>query len=93
MSRLQSTIAAVNGSRDKNDPKVDIDMRAFQPDASNPLVSAPLFIQCAPNPAARASEVTGNNPEVDTQYWEESVVKDQAAGKGGPHLNTTGRLW
>ena len=93
MSRLQSTIAAVNGSRDKNDPKVDIDMRAFQPDARNPLVSAPLFIQCAPNPAARASEVTGNNPEVDTQYWEESVVKDQVAGKGDPHLNTTGRLW
>lgn len=89
MSRLQSTIAAVNGSRDKNDPKVDIDMRAFQPDARNPLVSAPLFIQCAPNPAARASEVTGNNPEVDIQYWEESVVKDQAAGKGGPHYNTS----
>lgn len=89
MSRLQSTIAAVNGSRDKNDPKVDIDMRAFQPDGRNPLVSAPLFIQCAPNPAARASEVTGNNPEVDTQYWEESVVKDHAAGKGGPHYDTS----
>ena len=92
MSRLQSTVAAVNGSRDKNDPKVDIDMRAWQRDANNPLVSAPLFIQCSTNPAARASEVTGNNPEVDTQYWEESVVKDQVAGKGDPHLNTTGRL-
>lgn len=92
MARLQSTIAAVNGTRDKNDPKVDIAMRAFQPDARNPLVSAPLFIQCAPNPAARASEVTGNNPEVDTQYWEESVVKDQAAGKGVPHYDTSKKV-
>jgi hypothetical protein len=25
MSRLQSTIEAVNGSRDKNDPKVELD--------------------------------------------------------------------
>lgn len=89
MSRLQSTVAAVNGTRDKNDPKVDIAMRAFQPDARNPLVAAPLFIQCSPNTAARGSEVTGNNPEVDTQYWEESVVKDQAAGKGGPHYDTS----
>ena len=38
---------------------------------------------------SRGSEVTGNNPEVDTQYWEESVVKDQAAGKGGPHYDTS----
>jgi hypothetical protein len=92
MSRLQSTIASVNGNRDKNDPKVDIDTRIFQPDSRNPLVTAPLFIECAPNTAARASEVVGKNPEVPTQYWEDAVIQDQAFGKGNPHRKTTGML-
>jgi hypothetical protein len=53
-------------------------------------VSAPLFIHCAANVGARASEMVQKNAEINKEYYPESIVKDQ---KQDVMQNTSGLLY